>query len=194
MTKYVETFFDICLANNILYRREKTLCEQAPPCAHKGLSGACPETCPEPCPESLVWSLFQAVKFLNPHRLRGQPCPLPCPALSVPCPDLQRRIPAKCAAVSALSAALTVSLIRTFCVRPPRGSWTKPLNKAFFKLLLVRALSASSVAWILPCSGLVRFFSRSFFFLFNIVYIYIYIYVYILCVISPPHVGTGWST
>ena len=101
---------------------------------------------------------------LNPHGLRGQPCPLPCPALSVPCPDLQRRIPAKCAAVPALSAAFSVSLVRKFCARPPRGSWTKPLNKAFFKLLLVRALSGSSMAWVLPCSGLVRFFLASFFF------------------------------
>ena len=145
-------------------QKEKSLCEQAPPCAHKGLSGACPEPCPEPCPESMFWSLSQAVKFLNPHGLRGQPCPLPCPALSVPYPDLQRRIPAECAAVPALSAAFSVSLVRKFCVRPPRVSWTKPLNKAFFKLLLVRALSVSSMAWVLPCSGLVRFFWLAFFF------------------------------
>ena len=77
------------------------------------------------------------------------------------------RIPAKCAAVPALSAAFSVSLVRKFCVRPPRGSWTKPLNKVFFKLLLVRALSGSSMAWVLPCSGLVRFFLCRFFSVFG---------------------------
>ena len=125
----------------------------------------------EPCPE-----LVSGCQIFESARA---PWTALWSALSVTCPDLQRRIPAKCAAVPALSAAFSVSLVRKFCARPPRGSWTKPLNKAFFKLLLVRALSASSMAWVLPCSGLVRFCLGSFFSVQYSIYIYMYIYIYI---------------
>ena len=140
------------------------MCEQAPPCAHKGLSEACPEPCPEPGPESLFWSLSQAVKFLNPHGLRGQPCPLPCPALSVPCPDLQRRINSceMCCRVRLVRSLDREPCPHVLCSTTP-GVVDKASEQSFFQTFacpcFVRFIGGVGFALFGPCPVFLGSFS-----------------------------------